>query len=152
MGKMSLTSCRALSTPGKFSNVDRYGSLVVVQTLGSAISCNVRGGDLKGKKEVIGWGYSILKEWYFRLISSSFHHQLKHSFHTTGTNYNKCSICSKSWWRNTNIRLMVNVLRKHTIIKLKYVEMNHSQLKVVSEPPAFIAKILINRQLLLISE
>ena len=25
MGKMSLTSCRALSTPGKFSNVDRYG-------------------------------------------------------------------------------------------------------------------------------
>ena len=24
MGKMSLTSCRALSTPGKFSNVDRY--------------------------------------------------------------------------------------------------------------------------------
>ena len=26
MGKMSLTSCRALSTPGKFSNVDRYGS------------------------------------------------------------------------------------------------------------------------------
>ena len=26
MGKMSLTSCRALSTPGKFSNVDRYAS------------------------------------------------------------------------------------------------------------------------------
>ena len=26
MGKMSLTSCRALSTPGKFSNVDRYES------------------------------------------------------------------------------------------------------------------------------
>ena len=25
--KMSLTSCRALSTPGKFSNVDRYGSI-----------------------------------------------------------------------------------------------------------------------------
>ena len=24
--KMSLTSCRALSTPGKFSNVDRYGN------------------------------------------------------------------------------------------------------------------------------
>ena len=24
MGKISLTSCRALSTPGKFSNVDRY--------------------------------------------------------------------------------------------------------------------------------
>ena len=24
MGKMSLTSCRALTTPGKFSNVDRY--------------------------------------------------------------------------------------------------------------------------------
>ena len=24
MGKMLLTSCRALSTPGKFSNVDRY--------------------------------------------------------------------------------------------------------------------------------
>ena len=24
MGKMSLTSCCALSTPGKFSNVDRY--------------------------------------------------------------------------------------------------------------------------------
>ena len=24
MGKMSRTSCRALSTPGKFSNVDRY--------------------------------------------------------------------------------------------------------------------------------
>ena len=27
MGKMSLTSCRALSTPGKFSNVDRYGGV-----------------------------------------------------------------------------------------------------------------------------
>ena len=24
MGKMSLTSCRTLSTPGKLSNVDRY--------------------------------------------------------------------------------------------------------------------------------
>ena len=29
MGKMSLTNCRALSTPGKFSNVDRYGDLLV---------------------------------------------------------------------------------------------------------------------------
>ena len=28
MGKMSLTSCRALSTPGKFSNVDRYVLLI----------------------------------------------------------------------------------------------------------------------------
>ena len=27
MGKMSLTSCRALSTPGKFSNVDRYAEV-----------------------------------------------------------------------------------------------------------------------------
>ena len=26
MGKMSLTSCRALSIPGKFSNVDRYAT------------------------------------------------------------------------------------------------------------------------------
>ena len=29
MGKMSLTSCRALSTPGKFSNVDRYVTFLV---------------------------------------------------------------------------------------------------------------------------
>ena len=28
MGKMSLTSCRTLSTPGKFSNVDRYAYIV----------------------------------------------------------------------------------------------------------------------------
>ena len=29
MGKMALTSCRALSTPGKFSNVDRYAVCVL---------------------------------------------------------------------------------------------------------------------------
>ena len=29
MGKMSLSSCRALSTPGKFSNVDRYANPVL---------------------------------------------------------------------------------------------------------------------------
>ena len=33
MGKMSLTSCRALSTPGKFSNVDRYEVIIGTNVL-----------------------------------------------------------------------------------------------------------------------
>ena len=35
MGKMSLTSCRALSTPGKFSNVDRYVKSSVLPNSGA---------------------------------------------------------------------------------------------------------------------
>ena len=38
MGKMSLTSCRALSTPGKFSNVDRYAHWFQRYRLGQTVT------------------------------------------------------------------------------------------------------------------
>ena len=56
MGKMSLTSCRALSTPGKFSNVDRYVSqffthvfsFLVFAAGASFTECHMRSGEPPG--------------------------------------------------------------------------------------------------------
>ena len=37
MGKMSLTSCHALSTPGKFSNVDRYVNVISFKPVSASL-------------------------------------------------------------------------------------------------------------------
>ena len=42
MGKMSLTSCRALSTPGKFSNVDRYAVGVLRESKWRRVACGFK--------------------------------------------------------------------------------------------------------------
>ena len=94
MGKMSLTSCRALSTPGKFSNVDRYALLDLDVTQSSKDGLNWRRSNLS---EIMGSYFHVI---CIPLVASLTRHpRLSSNFK-----------CSFRW----NMLLELKVKLKHT--------------------------------------